>query len=294
MRPLKFLYLVFLIGFLPLNAQNEVDKVEWQSTIDWIERKMTFNYYDPINEHWWINRIQVNENGTYTVKNIAAKHPSKVLGKKYHNRTFNFYDLNPNTVSIIDLPTGQGRFVKGKIVRAECFKDEKDISVKKDGKVGSKVGFIHISVPQELLDSTESYAAELKTRFAKAAFLDSRLYNTGNLEDNITAVFKSLRGNYSSEDGTSNLKFDLIDIGLVRFELQKDNKLFIGTMGFDVKKKSLYLFLAGNKHYEMRDLTFDTNATDLILKSGDDFLNVIGRNTLEFGLGEIQGKYFRY
>lgn len=290
----KLLLIFFLFQNFHVAGQNASDQVAFESAFSWVERKMTFNYFDPTNEHWWVNRFQANEDGTVTIKNIAAKHPDKVLEKKYHNRTFYLYDLNPRSISIIDLPSDQGRFVKGKIIRVECFVGEKDISVKKDGVVGSKVSFLHVSVPEILLDSTENYADELKSKLAEVAFLDARLFNTGNVEDNITSAFKALRGNYISEDSSAVMKFEVLDVGLVRFKLTKDHRLFVGTIGYDVKRKSIFFFLAGNKHYEVREFGFDEETMELILKTDSESVHVIGRNTIQFDLEEVQGKFYRY
>lgn len=288
------LTLLFFVQLLVVHGQNAKDSVSIESTISWLERKMTFNYYDPTNQHWWVNRFQSNEDGTYTIKNIAAKHPDKVLEKKYHNRTFNLYDLNPHSVSVLDIPKDQGRFVKGKIVRVQCFGDEKKIAVKKDGITGSKVGFIHVSIPQILIDSSDVYAEKLKNKLAEAAFLDARLFNTNNLEENITSAFNAFRGRYISEDSTAYLDFEVIDVRLVRFTIKKDNDISIGTMGYDVKRKSIYFFLAGTKQYEIRDFSFDPQSNELILLAEGERLHIIGRNALGFQLSEFSAKFFRY
>lgn len=255
---------------------------------------MTFNYFDPTNQHWWVNRIQANGDGSYVIKNIAAKHPDKVLEKVYHNRRLNLFDLNPNAMSIINLPSDQGRFVKGKIVRAECFTDEKPIQVIKDGRAGSKVGFIHIAVPEILLDSVSTYAEDLKNNLAKAAFLNARLYNANNIEDNISAAFRAFRGKYVSEDSTAFIDFEVVNVGLVRFIYKKENRVSYGTIGYDVDRNVVFVFLAGNKDYVHNDFTFNEATRELILENESSSVHVIGRNTIQWDIKGLKGKFVRY
>ncbi|MEQ9229107.1 MAG: hypothetical protein RIF46_00380, partial [Cyclobacteriaceae bacterium] len=139
----------------------EEDSAAYRAAFDWVERKLTFNYYDNTNQHYWVNRFHLNENGSITTKNIAAENPNKVVERRFHNRTFQLYDLNPRTISIIELPSDQGRFVKGKIVRVEGFQGEKKVSTSHDGVVGSNLNYIHISIPDFLEDSLQDYALEV-------------------------------------------------------------------------------------------------------------------------------------
>ena len=292
---MKYLKISLLLITFSLFAQSEgQDSVTFESAYSWVERKITFNYFDSTNQHWWVNRIQGNMDGTYTIKNIAAKHPLKVLEKVYHNRTLFLWNLNPNTISIIELKSDQGRFVKGKIIRAECFTGQKDIRVIKDGRSGSKVGFIHISVPEILEDSVEDYSSLFAQKLSETIYLNARLFNTSNVEDNITSAFKAFRGLYTNSDKSAFIDFEVMDVGLVRFTLKQDNKTSYGTIGYDEEKDAVYFFLAGNKDYLLRDLKFDDAIPELILDSNGDTIHVIGRNTIQFNLPDLKGRFERY
>ena len=178
----RFLVLLFLItsAVVMSKAQTvEQDSSDFGATMDWLERKLTYNYFDPTNQQWWVNVIQKKENGAYTIKNIAAKHPEHVTEKIYHQRTFFMWDLNPKTVSVSEVPKDLGRFIKGKLVRLEGFKGENKILNTKDGRRGSSVSYIHISIPEFLEDSLQGYSLQVKEKLATALYLNARVFNTG-------------------------------------------------------------------------------------------------------------------
>lgn len=290
----KLSLLLILCGFWSQAQNAEADTITFEQSFAWLERKLTFNYYDPTNEHWWVNRIQKNEDGTHTIKNIAAKHPKKILNKVYHNRTLFLWDLSPNSVSVITLDRDQGRFVKGKIVRVEGYTDEKTIQVVKDGKVGSKVNYIHISVPEILEDSVGGYAEQLAERLKQTLRLSARLYNRNNTEDNITAIFKAFRGKYKNEEGNILIDFEVMDVGLVRFTISRDQRKYYGTIGYDSQRKAIYFFNAGSQNYTIDNFEFDESGRELVLLSGTNRLHVVGRNTLNFNFKDLKGTFERY
>jgi len=292
---MKVLPIVFLVVSLSAMAQPaEQDSSGFDATMQWLERKLTYNYYDPTNEKWWVNVIQVKDNGAYVIKNIAAKHPDHVSEKIYYQRTFFLWDLNPKTVTVSDIPKNMGRFIKGKLIRLEGFGNEKEIATKKDGRVGSKVSYLNISIPAILEDSTQGYAQAVGDRLSDVLYLNARLFNLNNTEENISAAFKAFRGNYISEDSTSYLDFEVMDVGLVRFKLRERSRELYGTIGYDVKKDVIFYLLASTKDHITRQFKFDTTKKDLILREGGDEIYVIGRNTIEFFIEGKKTKFFRY
>jgi len=286
-----FLFFCALVG----QAQTaEQDSVSYDALFKWVERKLTYDYFDPTNQHWWVNRFQPNLNGSIVIKNIAAEHPKRVLEKVYHLRQFFLYDLNPNTISVIDAPVDQGRFVKGRIVRMEGFGDEKKIATKKDGVVGSDVSFIHISVPAFLEDSLQNYAFELQAKLKQLTYLSARLLNAKDPKKNNEAVFSALRGNYVNQDSTVYLSFEVTNPGHVRYEWKAGDQRWYGQIGYDSEKQVYFFFRASDKGYFLRELTIDDIATDLILKNGQDTITIIGRNTLEVVLEGRRELFYRY
>ena len=292
MKRLSFLLIV--VTRFAFGQTAEQDSSGFDATMQWLERKLTYNYYDPTNEKWWVNVIQVKDDGAYVMKNIAAKHPDRVSEKIYYQRTFFLWDLNPMAVSVSDIPKDMGRFIKGKLIRLEGFGDEKEIATKKDGRVGSKVSYLNISIPAILEDSTKGYAQEVGDKLSDALYLNARLFNRNNTEENISAAFKAFRGNYISEDSTSYLDFEVMDVGLVRFKLREESRELYGTIGYDVKKDVIFYFLASTKNHVIREFKFDTTKKDLILREGRDQIYVIGRNTIEFFIEGKKTKFFRY
>lgn len=273
----------------------EQDSSDFGATMDWLERKLTYNYFDPTNQQWWVNVIQKKENGAYTIKNIAAKHPEHVTEKIYHQRTFFMWDLNPKTVSVSEVPKDLGRFIKGKLVRLEGFKGENKILNTKDGRRGSSVSYIHISIPEFLEDSLQGYSLQVKEKLATALYLNARVFNTGNEEENRAIVFQTLQGKYISEDSTSYLDFDLIDQGLITFNVRGGQKPDVGTFGYDSEKKIFFYFKATSGGHLIRQLKVDELTRDLVLNNEEgDSVSIIGRNTFEFTMNGVTTRYYRY
>ena len=293
---MKILSVFFLgLAISAFSQTAEQDSSSFEAAMKWLERKLTYNYYDPTNQQWWVNVIQARDNGAYTIKNIAAKHPNHVTEKVYHQRTFFLWDLNPKKVVVSEIPTDLGRFVKGKLIRMEGFKGEKKISTKKDGRVGSRVSYIHISIPIFLEDSLQEYAPKVAAKLSDALYLNARLFNANDTEDNLNSTFKTFRGNYVSEDSTSYLDFEVIGERLIRFTVSSENHKQFGTIGYDEKKEVVFYFLSTAESYLLREFKFDLQSRNLILRDeSEDLIYVIGRNTLEFIIEGKKTKFFRY
>lgn len=291
----KVFFPLFIFCALTGRAQTaEQDSVSYDALFKWVERKLTYDYFDPTNQHWWVNRFQPNLNGSIVIKNIAAEHPKRVLEKVYHLRQFFLYDLNPNTISVIEAPVDQGRFVKGRIVRMEGFGDEKKIATKKDGVVGSDVSFIHISVPAFLEDSLQNYAFELQAKLKQLTYLSARLINANDVKKNSESIFSALRGNYVNQDSTAYLSFEVTNPGHVRYEWKEGERRWFGQIGYDTEKQVYFFIRSSEKGYFLRELTVDESATDLILKKDADTITFIGRNTLEFVIDGQRNLFYRF
>jgi hypothetical protein len=290
-----YLY-VFLLAFgFSCTAQSaEVDSVTTESAFKWVERKLTFNYFDPTNQNWWVNRLHKNDDGSVTLINIAADHPDKVLEKVYHLRRFFLYDINPNAITVMDNPSDQGRFVKGRILRLQGFGDENKIATKKDGRVGSDVSFIHISVPSFLEDSLQNYAFELRDKIKLLLTLDARFVNAGNPEKNKANALSAWRGNYVSSDSTQYLSLEVVNAGQIRFEWKGQESSQFGQFGYDEAKQAFFFFRASNRSYYLGDFTIDKASKQLVLKNGEDSIHIIGRNTISFLLGGKVTTFYRY
>lgn len=285
--------LIFVIMSVRLTAQTaEQDSAGYDAVYAWVERKLTYNYFDAANQHWWVNRFQKNDNGSITIKNIAAKYPDQVLEKIYHLRSFYLYDINPQAIRVIEMPESQGRFVKGRIVRLEGFENEKAVVTSRDGVQGSNVNFVHISVPDFLEDSLQNYAFELRDKLRQLTFLDARLFNADDLNKNRQQLFEMLRGNFVSEDSTAYLTFEPMVNQLVRFVWKEGEAQMHGTIG--TTKEGVYLFRASPNTHLLIPLEFDTDERDLVLTNSNHRVHVVGRNTVEFIIGDRRTRFYRY
>lgn len=293
---MRILLLVFsLFGCLIIQAQSVTeDSVTAESAFKWVERKLTFNYYDPTNQNWWVNRLHKNDDGSVTLINIAAEHPEKVLEKMYHLRRFFLYDINPNATTVVEIPKDQGRFVKGRIVRLQGFGDENKIATKKDGIVGSNVSFIHISVPAFLEDSLQNYAFELKDRIQQLLTLDARLVKSGDEKKDRLAILNAWKGNYVNEDSTQHIFMEVVDPGHIRYEWKTQDAHWYGQFGFDSTAKTFFFFRSSADKALFQEYIIDPESKELLLTSETDQIHVMGRNTISFFIGGKRNVFTRY
>ena len=110
------------IGFTTiLNAQATYeDSARFESTIEWLEDKLTYNYYNETDDEWWINRFTFNDHSeTVTIKNINSPEIEAVSDKTYLQLNFRLEELNPFTIQVQKNTSNAGRLVKGKVIRGK-------------------------------------------------------------------------------------------------------------------------------------------------------------------------------
>ena len=293
MRKSIFVFSLFACLFIQAQSVTE-DSVTAESAFRWVERKLTFNYYDPTNQNWWVNRLHRNDDGSVTLINIAAEHPDKVLEKVYHLRRFFLYDINPNATTVVEIPKDQGRFVKGRIVRLQGFGEETKIATKKDGIVGSNVSFIHISVPAFLEDSLQNYAFELKDRIQQLLTLDARLVKTGDEKKDREAILAAWKGDYVNKDSTQYIHMEVVDPGHIRYEWKTKDGHWYGHFGFDASKQTYFFFRSSAEKALFQEYTVAPTSKELLLTSEKDQIHIIGRNTIAITLGGNRQVFMRY
>ena len=104
-----------------------------------------------------------------------------------------------------------------------------------------------------------------------------------------------MQGKYISEDSTSYLDFDLIDQGLITFNVRGGQKPDVGTFGYDSEKKIFFYFKATSGGHLIRQLKVDELTRDLVLNNEEgDSVSIIGRNTFEFTMNGVTTRYYRY
>ena len=192
---MKTIWIIFLtVCTLAATAQ--------QSTrIEYLKRKLTYNYYNQDQGMWWINSLSYNpEEETFRFKTISAKNPAKIVGKKYTERVFRLKDLNPYHVTIEPIEESHGYLVKGEMIRIETVKHKPLIQKIINTESATPQSYIHFVLPKYLQDSAYALTDSLKLIFEELIMEKTIVYRQESQEENRKAIFESIIGEFEAED----------------------------------------------------------------------------------------------
>lgn len=249
-----FVYLLILLSpALGHSQPNEEDELVFKTSVEWLNRKLEYIYYDETSQKWWLNKFYVNENKYVTIKNIFTSNPrsASIREKTYHTRTFQIENINPYQISMRKITKNQGRIVKGTLLELKTVENRKDIHHKINDRTGTDVSFLQISLPSFMTDSIPDYAESMQKKLKEAIIAATKVYSTTSLEENKNKIFEGLTGTFTSESGDEMQgvkKFDnVISIGGESsenyFVFTPSENLFSLTSlsgdGIDIKKYQL-------------------------------------------------------
>jgi len=241
------LFYLLISNFLcAQSADKKEDDQIFESSIDWISRKLNYVFYDPIHQNWWTNKFSINEEKRITIKNNSSKNPRSTSPKNkvYNTRTFQIEDINPYTIKVKDVTSSEGRFLEGKIIELRTFSNTKNIHKTINNRRASSTSFMYINIPSQLLDSIPNYANKISEKLKTAILASTRVYS--NSEDKQRLIIEILNGSYKSESGKiwkTKKRFESV----LKLE-SEENEIFIGfdgptffinmiaTDGFSIKK----------------------------------------------------------
>ena len=289
-----FANLLFVVIFLSDAFAQEGDAA-FRKKIDWLEKKLSFTYYNVDQAMWWINTFTYNEeSGICKYRSISSKNPAKLVGKKYTERTFRFGDLNPYLITVAPVNENQGMIVKGKLIRLETIKHEALIGKTINGVAGTSQSYIHFSIPKYLEDSvaslTDSIALVLKTLAMSA----TDLTRSDNEAKNRQAIFEAMTGEFSV--GEIKRFAESRREGLIFFEEYKNRvKVAEGYFGFDPVRMQYYQVVIGESGQMTYDFyTLDNTVSGLVLISMANPSNKIRLENRSLFVYEINGQAKEY
>ncbi len=270
-------YLILLIpGFVSIAQTPADNEINYQAAIKWLDRKLNYNYYDPINSNWWINTFYVNENKEITIKNISTNNPrsANIQEKVYTIRKFKLQDINPNNIVITDINENQGRIVKGRLMQLHTFSNQKKIAKTIDGRRASNASFVLISFP-ESMNSITDYHELIKENLIKAIESSTKVYHSEDDIESKTQIFNMLPGNFKSDEGQS-LSNSVHYANLIALAIEEDADNYFG---FQEKTGFYFLLrLSGNgvviKNYRL------ITADKITLQNVEDSNDLITIETL--------------
>lgn len=186
---------LFLLCKPAFTQTKDQDQLIMNQTIEWLEERLTYNYYNVEDSEWWINRFTFNDGSqTITVKNIASPQIQAVTDKTYLQFNFRLENLNPYTITIQKSLKNNGRLVKGKTLRVGAF--DKSISRSKNGTLSANQSFIYFSIPDFFEDSVKNYTQEIADRLSSAVLLASKIYGD---DDPTTSIQRVINGRFTSD-----------------------------------------------------------------------------------------------
>ena len=193
-----------------LSAQTKYeDSLRLESTIDWLEEKLTYNYYNESDEEWWINRFTFNKGSkSVTIKNIASPHLEAVTDKTYLQLNFRLNELNPYTIQVSENETNAGRLVKGKTIRIGAY--DKAIKRVKNGRLSNNQSFLYLSIPHFFEDSLQNYTESIAQRLEEAIRLSTRIYNESH-QQNMNSIKSMLAGSFTDPSGNNWIINEIFD-----------------------------------------------------------------------------------
>ncbi len=187
--------LIFLIVSI-VEVRGQADSLE-EVSLFWMKENLTFDYFNPDQEKWWLNKMEYNlKEGTIHVQNASAVNPKKFREKSWIDRRVFLSHLDPYSISINPVREHKGRIVKGRVLIVDVIHNEKRINKAIDGRKATSESFLQFSIPSTVLDTARGFADSLKFHLTQAIEVQSLLANTGSREENIQLIFQVLRGEF--------------------------------------------------------------------------------------------------
>ena len=234
---MRKVFFIFLLSSIRIYGQSPaVDKVTFESAVDWLNTKLDYIYYDQ-NGHWWNNTFYMNEDKEVTIKQISSKTPqtANIKNKNYTIRKFKIEDINPFTIEIKEVAESTGRFVKGQLLEIRTFSEQRNIHKTINNRKATSTSFLHLSFPTALTDTLVNYPQLVKEKLLEAVISSTKVYYR-NPEANKELIFKILTGEYESESG---LKWQ--SEGVFDKVIQFNTSAAISYFGYDQKKELYYI-----------------------------------------------------
>ncbi len=288
-----------IIGFVfhwEAGAQvSSLDSVNREATYQWLERKLTFNYFDVDNQQWWVNRCFINDAGEVRIKNISTNDPLEVENRKFHERIFHFSDINYRKIEVQKMAKSSGRFVKGQVIRLRGFQDETDISTRIQRKTGSKLAFVDISIPEYLNDSLNDYASTIATKLRQSARLASKLPWSENFNRKTQSLDEVFHGYFADSLSGNTWHFERLTPGYYAFTSESDPPI-LGTLIIDQTSNQFFgqLFYNNILGAGFLSESYAENHLKLFVESDKSLvINVLDRHTIEFHLADAQWRLIR-
>ncbi|MFT6135796.1 MAG: hypothetical protein ACJAZM_002297 [Cyclobacteriaceae bacterium] len=257
----KSIILLFALSFIIIEgmAQSPSD-----TKVDYLKRKLTFNYTNPDQGVWWVNTLRFDEESNeFRFKTVSAKNPAKILGRKHTERAFRLEDLNPYLITVEDIDENSGYLVEGKLLRIETVKHKDLVRKFINTSSATPQSYIHFVIPAYLSDSSNAIADSLKTAFKELILEATSIYRSDDDQVNRVNILSALTGDFSSKD-VKRFTSPHSDYVISFEEYQDRKRVKAGFIGHD-SENSIYYELDIYESGKLMESHFRIDTTQKIL-----------------------------
>ncbi|MFT6866403.1 MAG: hypothetical protein ACJA08_001234 [Cyclobacteriaceae bacterium] len=246
----KKIFLPFLVlnGFWAGAQIKPIDSIQFIKHINYLERKLNYDYYSDDQKLWWINKFSYDEDeNRITVKNISTGSLGKVTGKNYILNSVCLSDLNPFNIEYSKTSKTQGRFVKGQKISLHTVSGKSLVKKEINSRSSSRTSFIYLALP-DFLNNDSHVSDSVYKAFKEIINYATTIYNQGDNLENFETIFDSMLGNhqYTDQNGLVNRYGEKHNDYLISFEDYQDReKLRDVFFGYDPVKTKYYEMIIG-------------------------------------------------
>lgn len=282
----KNITLLIFVFLTIIEVKGQIDSIE-EASLSWMKENLTYNYYNPDQGKWWLNKMEYNlAEGTIHLQNASTTNPRKLRDKSWIDRRVHLSNLDPYSIRVSPVLQNKGRVVEGQVLLIDVVHNEKKIRKSIDGRQATAESFLQFSIPASLLDTAAGFADSLKFHLTQAIEAQSLLKNAGNMEENVGLVFQFLRGEFLS--GSITRTYDPAFKYVIAFEEKQGAKpIRKGYFGFAPEQGLFFETLVSDDRMEVNYYRLGDDEP-LVLINTDDASQVIDLMSL-LHFSEIRG-----
>ncbi|XOV93402.1 MAG: hypothetical protein ACFHWX_01575 [Bacteroidota bacterium] len=288
--------LSLLVSMCLFSQSKEEDLVVLEQTAEWLEQKLTYNYYNIDDEEWWTNRFDYDPlTLKATIRNISAENLGAIQDRTHMQRVFQFGDLNPYNIYTEKTNTNSGRLVKGTTIRIGTYQQAKSISQMKNGAVPSTASFLYISIPKVYEDTASNYAESIVEKFEKAIMIATKVYPTGSFDGDTKQLIATLEDDRFLAENKENILITKIFPDVLELEHSDVDDNLIRKCYLKVDPGNQSVKWVGVKGLEpVTDIDLKFGSEEAYELKGEGFqLLFVNKHEIHFTEGGIESVFIR-
>lgn len=242
------------------NGDKKLDE-----TIEWLENKLTYSYYNSESDVHWSNRFFYNKKeNTISMRSVSTYKPNSAIKKKVIDRTVSMDQLDAASIQLLAVEENRGRIVEGTVIQISTIGEERVIQRSFNGSSSLKENFLEISIPKYFEDSVKDYSSSVYEKITLAIQLASKIYTSSDSTKNLDAVLKVLTGTFKGNDGSARTYTSVSHIAAEANETKSETFTEREIVGWSEETNSYFRWTIQPHKMETMLLEIDVN-DELIL-----------------------------